>query len=738
MAASIYVASAEAGAGKSLVALGVCELAARRGGRVGFFRPIVRYDAARDPSVRLVVDRYLTNVDPAALVGLNREQARALLAEDRVPELIATVLAKFRTLRDGQAALSGTPREPDDLVVVEGTSFRGFAPTHEFDLNADLAANFGSAVLPVFTARGKTPADLRDAIAIAFDQFGDRGCEVLAAVVNHVPESWDTAARASLTAPVAGGTRADGPPVWLLPEDPRLEHPSVGEIAAGLSATWLFGPGDPPTVGEAGLGPFAGAERSVGRFLVAAMQVPHFLEHLNDDALVVTPGDRDDILLASLAGEKSRTGPNIAGVLLTGGLRPDGAVAKLVDGLAGVPVLGVETDTFTTARNVAAVPAVLSPDAPRKVEAALELFDAHVDTDTLAEAIRVSDPRRVTPLMFEYELLRRAAANRKRVVLPEGTEPRILQAAETILRRGVADLILLGDPAAIRGQIAELKLETALFEGVTIENPADSPRLEAFAAEYHRLRGHKGVTPEIARDRMTDVSYYGTMLVHLGLADGMVSGSAHTTAHTIRPAFEFIKTKPGVGVVSGIFFMCLPDRVLVYGDCAVVPNPTADQLAEIAVTSADTAARFGVEPRVALLSYSTGESGSGEDVDRVREATAKAQSVRPDLPIDGPIQYDAAVDPQTAASKRPGSPVAGRATVLIFPDLNTGNNTYKAVQRSAGAVAVGPVLQGLNKPVNDLSRGCTVPDILNTVAITAIQAQAAAAEMPPAGPGAAA
>ena len=310
-------------------------------------------------------------------------------------------------------------------------------------------------------------------------------------------------------------------------------------------------------------------------------------------------------------------------------------------------------------------------------------------------------------------------------MLPEGAEPRVLKAAETILRRGVADLTLLGAPAAVRGRIADLKLDAAAFDAATIEDPATSPRLDAFAAEYHRLREHKGVTPDVARDRMTDVSYYGTMLVHLGLADGMVSGSAHTTAHTIRPAFEFVKTKPGVGVVSGAFLMCLADRVLVYADCAVVPEPTADQLAEIAVTSADTAARFGVEPRVALLSYSTGESGSGEDVDRVREATAKAKALRPDLPIDGPIQYDAAVDPRTAAAKRPGSPVAGKATVLIFPDLNTGNNTYKAVQRTAGAVAVGPVLQGLNKPVNDLSRGCTVADILNTVAITAIQAQAA-------------
>ena len=721
MAASLYVASAEAGAGKTLVALGVCELAARRGGRVGFFRPVVRFDADRDASVRLVKSRYLPDVDPAALAGVNRETARRHLAEDRVPALLALELQRVRAVREACGL------GEDDLVVIEGTSFRGFAPTHEFDLNADLAANFGSAVLPVFTARGKTPADVRDAVAIAFDQFGDRGCDVLAAVVNHVPADWTEADRASLAAP-AGPSGGNAPPVWLLPADARLERPTVGEVAAGLDARWLHGPAGPDggtNPGDAGpaAARFAGAERPVSKFLVAAMRVPHFLEHLTDDALVVTPGDRDDILLASLAGAASRTGPNLAGVVLTGGLRPEGPVAKLIDGLAGVPVLGVASDTFTAAVDAAAVPAVLSPDTPRKVTAALELFDAHIDGDRLAELIRLSAPARVTPLMFEYDLGRRAAADRKHIVLPEGTEPRILTAAETILRRGVADLTLLGEPAAIRARIAELGLDAETLAAATIEDPQSSDRLDGFARTYYELRKHKGVTPEAARDRMTDVSYYGTMLVHEGLADGMVSGSAHTTAHTIRPAFEFIKTKPGVGVVSGAFLMCLADRVLVYADCAVVPEPTAAQLAEIAATSADTAARFGVEPRVALLSYSTGESGAGADVDRVREATALAQARRPDLPIDGPMQYDAAVDPAVAAGKRPGSPVAGRATVFVFPDLNTGNNTYKAVQRTAGAVAIGPVLQGLNKPVNDLSRGCTVPDVLNTVAITAVQAQ---------------
>jgi len=305
-------------------------------------------------------------------------------------------------------------------------------------------------------------------------------------------------------------------------------------------------------------------------------------------------------------------------------------------------------------------------------------------------------------------------------VLPEGDDDRILRAAEQLLRRGVADLTVLGDDTAVRSRAASLGLGLG---GLRTVDPSTSEWREDFAQTYYELRKHKGVGLPLARDSMVDVSYFGTMMVYKGLADGMVSGAAHTTAHTIRPAFELIRTAPGVKVVSSVFFMLLADRVLVYGDCAVVPNPDAEQLADIAVSSAGTAATFGIEPRIAMLSYSTGESGSGTDVDKVREATRIARERRPDLLIEGPIQYDAAIDPEVARTKLPDSPVAGRATVFVFPDLNTGNNTYKAVQRSANAVAVGPVLQGLRKPVNDLSRGATVADIIDTVAITAIQAQ---------------
>jgi phosphate acetyltransferase len=322
--------------------------------------------------------------------------------------------------------------------------------------------------------------------------------------------------------------------------------------------------------------------------------------------------------------------------------------------------------------------------------------------------------------MFEYQLIDRARAQQRHIVLPEGEDDRVLRAAGRVLQRGIAKLTILGDEAAVRQRASELGVDLSEAQ---ILDPRTSEHADRFAEEYARLRAHKGMTVDRAREIMRDISYFGTMMVHLGLADGMVSGAAHTTAHTIRPALEIIKTEPGVSTVSSIFLMCLADRVLAYGDCAVVPDPTADQLADIAISSAATAARFGIDPRVAMLSYSTGESGSGADVDKVRSATTFVRERRADLLVEGPIQYDAAIEPTVASAKLPDSDVAGRATVFIFPDLNTGNNTYKAVQRSAGAVAVGPVLQGLNKPVNDLSRGALIQDIVNTIAITAIQAQ---------------
>jgi len=352
-----------------------------------------------------------------------------------------------------------------------------------------------------------------------------------------------------------------------------------------------------------------------------------------------------------------------------------------------------------------------------------------VDLNRLEQQISAVRVRGMTPKMFTYNLLEQAKAQLQHIVLPEAYDRRILKAAAILVNRGIVKLTLLGDRQDVQRVIDKYQVPLNL-EHVNVIHPSESDDLQNYAQTFFELRQHKGVTLDNALDVMMDVSYFATMMVYQGDADGMVSGAVHTTQHTIRPALQFVKTQPGFSVVSSVFFMCLEQRVLVYGDCAINPNPTAEQLAEIAISSADTAHTFGVDPKVALLSYSSGESGKGEEVEKVRAATKLARERRPDLLIEGPIQYDAAVDPEVGAQKMQGSAVAGQATVLIFPDLNTGNNTYKAVQRETGAIAIGPVLQGLRKPVNDLSRGCTVEDIINTVAITAIQAQTAQAQAP--------
>jgi phosphate acetyltransferase len=432
------------------------------------------------------------------------------------------------------------------------------------------------------------------------------------------------------------------------------------------------------------------------------------------------------VILGSLAAAVSESYPNIAGLLLTGGLTPENQVQRLIAGFkkySPIPVSMVDTDTYTTAMDASVVRPALTPENDRKIAAALGIFESNVDTARLEERIQVVRSNRVTPIMFEYKLIERAKADPRHIVLPEGEEERILRASEILLRRGVADLTLLGNPDEIKNKIGTLGLN---LDGIHIIDPLTSDHRESFAQTYYALRKHKGISEEMAFDTVTDVSYFGTLMVHKDLADGMVSGAIHTTGETILPALQIIRTRPGFSIVSSVFLMCLADRVLVYGDCAVNPDPNAEQLAEIAISSAETAAIYGIEPRIAMCSYSTGESGQGAEVDKVRQATRIARGLQPDLKIEGPIQYDAAVDAGVARTKMPDSEVAGKATVFIFPDLNTGNNLYKAVQRSANAVAIGPILQGLKKPVNDLSRGCTIPDIVNTVAITAIQAQAGA------------
>ncbi|HSK97786.1 MAG TPA: phosphate acetyltransferase [Euzebyales bacterium] len=697
MANNLYLASLEPGSGRSLVTLGLMDLLSRRTGGVGYFRPVIPSSQRLDPRIALVVGRYRVDLGAEEMYAYTAPQVEHMLAEGRRDEVFSGILHAYKAIE-----------RRCGFVLCDGTDFTGVTAAFEFDFNVAVANHLGAPVLALVNGHQRSADDIVAGVQVAAESLRAEGAVVAATMVNRVPRGMlELTREALMSAEAVASADVDGQsPLWVIPEDPRLSMPTMAEIGDALGASDVNGrPLD--------------AEQEVSTFKVAAMSVPNFLDHVSDGALIITSGDRPDVILATLVSRLTPSMPTVAGMVLTGGLPIAPQVERLLTDTP-LPILQVDTDTYTTASRVGAVRGVIRPDNERKIATALGLFERHVDVDALADRIEVTRSDRVTPLMFEYELIERARSVRKRIVLPEGSDDRILQAAQLLLRRDVVDLVLLGDVDQVRARIDALGLDLG---GTPVIDPTTAPERDDYAGRYLELRRHKGITAEQAYDTMADLSYFGTMMVHTGAVDGMVSGAAHTTGHTIRPAFEFIKTRPSTLVVSSVFFMLLADRVLVYGDCAVNPNPTAEQLADIAICSAETAAEFGVEPLVAMLSYSTGTSGAGEDVERVREATAIARRRRPDLKIEGPIQYDASVDPSVAKAKLPGSEVAGHATVFIFPDLNTGNNTYKAVQRSAGALAIGPVLQGLNKPVNDLSRGCTVPDIVNTVAITAVQAQ---------------
>jgi len=681
----VYVTGVGSGGGKSTVALGLAELLSRQVERIGAFRPLVP-GTGPDQILALLTERYRVELPIDELHGSTYAEATALVADGRREELISRIVARYREVERRCPA-----------VVVVGSDFAdgdGAGP-RELAFNARLATEFGSVVVPVVDGFGQQPETIAAAARGAYHDLTDLGATVVAVVANRVPGPM-----ALPELPV---------PAYAIPEVPAVSAPTVAEVAAALGATLLSGDDD-------------ALDRDVLDYVVGAAHVPTLLDHLTDGALVITPGDRADLLVAAgaahVAGQVS-----LAGLVLTLGEQPDPRAMRLVERLnTGLAVLSVTSDSYDTVSASSRIEGRPSTANPRKVEAALGAFERCVDTVDLAGRLRVGRSSRVTPLMFENDLIDRARTRRRRLVLPEGAEERILRAAEVLLRRGVADLTLLGRPDDIARRTRELGVDIG---DAQVVDPVTSPWRDEFAVEYARFRAHRGMTPELAHDIVAQPNYFGTMMVSAGYADGMVSGATHTTAATIRPAFEIIRTVPGVSVASSVFFMLLADRVLVYGDCAVNPDPDAAQLADIAISSADTAARFGIEPRVAMLSYSTGESGFGADVEKVAAATKLVRERRPELLVEGPIQYDAAAGPSVARTKMPDSPVAGRATVFVVPDLNTGNNLYKAVQRSAGAVAVGPVLQGLRKPVNDLSRGATVHDIVNTVAITAIQAQGA-------------
>ncbi|WP_396635828.1 phosphate acetyltransferase [Maribacter sp. R77961] len=693
MTKALYVATLESHSGKSLVVLGLMQLLLGKMARVGYFRPVID-DVAEgevDNHINTVISHFDLDLKREDAFALTQSQVVDMFNDGRQGDILDTIIAKFKQLE-----------EQYDFILVEGSDFSSDGSIIEFDLNIDIAKNLGTPVILIDNARGKSLEEFCGNLESAVNTYIQKGIEVLGVVANKVrPENTSIVHERLLT------EFEDKTIPFTVPRVKNLSHPTLHEILESLEGKVLFG--------EENL------DNQTGSFGVGAMQLHNYLTHLRDNSLVITPGDRSDIILGALQANLSDNYPAISGIVLTGGILPEPSILKLLEGFeTHVPIISVQQGTFETTNSVGNIKSKIYAKSRQKITTSITLFNTHINGELLLERLKTFEPKSITPRMFQYNLLQRAKSQKKHIVLPEGEDARILEAASELSGLGIVDITLLGNQEKIEKKAMQLGIAIA---HLNIIDPADSSNFESYAEIFCELRKHKGVNMDVARDTMLDVSYFGTMMVYQGHADGMVSGAVHTTQHTIRPALQFVKTKPGIKVVSSVFFMCLENRVSVFGDCAINPNPTAEQLAEIAISSAASAERFGIKAKIAMLSYSSGSSGKGEDVDKVRKATEIVKSEHPNLQIEGPIQYDAAVDPLVGKSKLPDSQVAGQASVLIFPDLNTGNNTYKAVQRETGALAIGPMLQGLNKPVNDLSRGCTVDDVFNTVIVTAIQAQ---------------
>ncbi|MEL0651170.1 phosphate acetyltransferase [Algibacter sp. TI.3.09] len=696
MSKGIYVATIEPNSGKSVIVLGLMRMLLGKTAKVGYFRPIIEDldEGEMDNHISTVISHFEIDINYKNTFAFTRNEVLDLYNQGKSGKVIDEIIKKYKYLESRF-----------DFVLVEGTDFSHENSSLELDINILISKNLSIPVIIVSQGDKKDLKSIVDSVQLAHDTFKGE-VDVLSLVTNKVDEDQISILKEKLQKRINTDTDTN---ITVIPKIKSLASPTIKEIVKNLHGNVLFGKDMVNNQAE--------------NFSVGAMQLRNYLTHLKENALVITPGDRADIILGALQAHISKNYPKISGIILTGGLIPEESILKLIEGLSSVvPIISVKSGTFSVTNTIGKIKSKIYADNIEKIEMSIATFEKHVDTDKLSNDLITFQSDIFTPRMFQYNLLQRALNNKKHIVLPEGDDERVLRAAARLIDAQVVELTLIGDENLIKERL--ITLDIALDTNkVNIVSPTKSPYFDDYVNTLYELRKHKNVNLEMARDMISDVSYFGTMMIYKGHADGMVSGAVHTTQHTLRPALQFIKTKPDVNIVSSVFFMCLEDRISVFGDCAINPNPNAEQLAEIAISSAETAKNFGIEPKVAMLSYSSGASGKGADVEKVREATEIVKKLAPSLKIEGPIQYDAAVDMRIGKSKLPDSEVAGSASVLIFPDLNTGNNTYKAVQRETGALAIGPVLQGLNKPVNDLSRGCTADDIYSTVIITAIQAQ---------------
>ena len=679
-----FVTAAQPSVGLTSVSLGLLRALQRRGLKVAFIKPITKRTPETEPSVLFArsICQAQNTPDP-----LPMSLAMDYVTSHRSDELLEKIVSMAMACTEGA-----------DVLLVEGIHgdpSRPFIPR----LSADIARSLQAEV--VLVASGANAEGIAQS-GFMVAQVRSAGRQVAGVIFNHAMANFDQDEATNLL---------EGAPLWgVVENNPSLSAPRTLDVARHLGAEVII-EGDIEN-------------RRVLDTVLCARSVSEVIARLKPGALVVSAGDRDDVILATALA--ACNGIELAGLLLTHHSFISARLERFGSrGFhSGLPVLRTDGDSYTTATRISRMPSAVPRDDLKRMDAVIDSVAEQICAEVILSGLDRADSKRMSPPAFRYQLMQKARAANKRIVLPEGEEPRTIRAAVICTEKGIARCVLLGQKKVIGSVADALGVELP----ATLEILEPSELAQRYVAPMVALRQHKGLTAEQAQRALEDNVVLGTMMLAQDDVDGLVSGAVHTTASTVRPALQLIRTAPGSSIVSSCFFMLMPEQVLVYADCAVNPDPTAQELAQIARQSADSARAFGIDPKVAMISYSTGVSGAGDDVEKVRAATELAKAKWPDLLIDGPMQYDAATVRSVAAQKAPGSAVAGQATVLVFPDLNTGNTTYKAVQRSAHVVSVGPMLQGLRKPVNDLSRGASVDDIVFTIALTAIQAEFMALE----------
>lgn len=696
---TLYILSTDTYSGKLMVAIGLMQLLKSKYNKIAFFKPLIDSKEHKDNDINFMLKHFELEQKYNDAYGFVLEDAESLLSQNNSQKIYETLVKKIKKLEDQY-----------DFVLIEGVDANMIQAKDEFELNLKIAKNFNSPIITVLNCFEKSDEHILETIKIEHNAIKKNKANHFITFVNRINEEKIEALNTKIK-----NLNLDIE-VFCLAEEKKLNAITVAQLKKELHLEKLFG-----TPLE--------MQKLIYTHKVAAMRLENMLNFIEQNDLLIVPSDRSDIILGVIPALFSHNSPSISGILLTGNMELNQNVYNVLNGLEKlrIPILKINDNTYDAAIKVSKIkPKITSKDS-KKIAVVNGLFQKYVDQNYLEQILSHCQSDIMTPIMFEYSLAQRLKGNKKTIVMPESFDARILEATQTLLDTNLVDIVLIGNEKKILHKSQVLGFD---ISGAKIIDPLEFKDIKLFAKTLFELRQHKGLTYDKAFETMqTDVGYFATMMVHLGYAHGMVSGAVNTTANTVRPALQIIKTKPEVSIVSSLFFMCLDTQVMIFADCAIVQDPSAVQLSQIALCTAFSAKAFGIEPNIAMLSYSTGDSGSGADVQKVIEATTLLKTQYPQLKVEGPIQYDAATNKSIAQKKLPNSKIAGEANILIFPDLNTGNNTYKAVRSSGEAVAIGPILQGLNKPVNDLSRGCDVRDIVNTVIITAIQANETGCEI---------